>query len=228
VQWLPSHGPEVTDKAFAGVPQAGALTLSEVFTTTAADAAGAGFVLSILPRGETPLLWVQDSLSAKEAGRPYLPGLGTDRPLIHITLSRAADVLWALEEGLRCAALGAVIGEIWGTPPVLDFTATRRLAMRSEATGLPCWLIRHGAAPDLSAARNRWRITSLPSDAHPHDAQSPGNPRWQEELFRAREVPPGIWVVIYDRAADHIRFSAPLRDGALAEEHGAPGRRATG
>jgi protein ImuA len=207
------------------MPQAGAPTLSEVFSTSVADAGGVGFVLSMLPKGAAPLLWVQDSLSAKETGRPYLPGLGARR-LIHITLSRAADVLWALEEGLRCAALGAVVGEIWGAPPVLDFTATRRLAMRAEATGLPCWLIRQGATADLSAARNRWRITSLPSDAHPHDAQSPGHPRWQAELFRARDMPPGTWVATYDRAADHIHFSAAVRDGTLAEGGRAPGRRA--
>ena len=31
--------------------------------------------------------------------------------MIHITLPCAADVLWAMEEGLRCCAIGAVIGE---------------------------------------------------------------------------------------------------------------------
>jgi protein ImuA len=228
VQWLPSPGPEVTEKVSAALPQAGIPTLSEVFSTTVADGAGVGFALAMLPKGTAPLFWVQDSVSEKEAGRPYLPGLRTDRPLIHMTLGRAADVLWAMEEALRCAALGAVIGEIWGTPTILDFTATRRLAMRSEATGLPCWLIRHGATPDLSAARNRWRMTSLASEAHPHDPQSPGYPRWQVELFRSRQMTPGVWLATYDRAADRIRFSTPLRDGAVVEGHGPQGRCATG
>ncbi len=228
MQWLPSHGPGVSEKAFAAVPQAGVPTLSEVFSTTAADAGGIGFALAMLPKGKAPLLWVQDSMSAQEVGRPYLPGLGIRHPLIHITLGRAADVLWALEEGLRCAALGAVIGEVWGAPPVLDFTATRRLAMRAEAGALPCWLIRHGATPDLSAARNRWRIASLPSEVHPHDPQSPGNPRWQVDLFRSRQVPPGTWVATHDRAADRIHFSALLRDGAVVQGDGAQGRYAAG
>jgi protein ImuA len=208
--------------------QVGASTLSEVFSTTAPDAGMAGFVLAMIPRRKTPILWVQDSLSEKEAGRPYLPGLRTGRSMIHITLGRAADVLWAMEEGLRCAALGVVIGEIWGDPPVLDFTATRRLAVRAEATKLPCWLMRRAATPDLSAARNRWRITSLASEAHPHDPQAPGNPRWQAELFRSRHAQPGTWVATYDRAADRVDFSTPLRDGAVAERDGTARRHATG
>lgn len=184
--------------------------------------------MTSIPRSDTPILWVQDHMSQTEAGRPYLPGLMSRRPVIHITLPRAADVLWAMEEGLRCAALGAVIGEVWGAPPVLDFTATKRLAMRAEAGHLPCWLIRRGAVPDLSAARNRWRVASLPSLAHPHDPQSPGNPRWQVELFRTRAAQPGTWVATYDRAADRVDFSAALRDGAVADGDDAAGLRAAG
>lgn len=207
---------------------ASARTLSEVFSATAPDAGAAGFVLVMTPNGNAPLLWVQDSVSVKEAGLPYLPGLKLERSMIHITLPCAADVLWAMEEGLRCCAIGAVIGEVWGTPPVLNFTATRRLATRAEAGGLPCWLIRRSATPDLSAARHRWRVASLPSEAHPHDPQAPGNPRWQVELFRSRQISPGTWVATHDRAADRVDFSAAFRYGAVAEGDGAAGRRASG
>jgi protein ImuA len=204
--------------------QASARTLSEVFATTAMDGGVSGFVLSTIPRTEVSILWVQDHMSQNESGRPYLPGLMTKQPMIHITLPRAEDVLWAMEEGLRCASLAAVIGEVWGAPPVLDFTATKRLATRAEASNLPCWLVRRGAVPDLSAARNRWRVASLPSRAHPHDPMAPGDPRWQVELFRSRQAPPGIWVARYDRAADRVDFSAAFRDGAMAEGDGAAKR----
>jgi protein ImuA len=208
--------------------QAKARTLSEVFSATSADGGVAGFVMSVLPKASAPILWVQDHLSQGESGRPYLPGLIARRQVLHLTLPRAADVLWAMEEGLRCTALSAVIGEAWGAPPVLDFTATRRLATRAEASNIPCWLIRRGAVPDLSAARNRWRIASLPSLAHPHDPQAPGDPRWQVELFRSRAAQPGTWVATYDRAADRVDFSAAFRDGAVAETGGTAGRRAAG
>lgn len=225
---LPADTSGLREQGVAAVLQASARTLSEAFVATAADGAVAGFVLSLVPQGAAPILWLQDATSQREAGRPYLPGLRIGRPVIHLTLGRAADVLWAMEEGLRGTALGGVIGEVWGDPPSLNFTATRRLAVRAEAVGLPCWLIRRAATPDLSAARNRWRVASLPSQVHPHDPQAPGDPRWQVELFRARQVPPGAWVATYDRAADRIDLSAAFRDGAVAQGDGAAGLRAAG
>lgn len=203
-------------------------TLAEVFAGNASDAAVTGFMLSRLSRGAKPILWVQDRLSRKEAGRPALAGLGPQRPIIMVDLSRAADVLWALEDGLRCRALGAVVGEVWGDPPALDFTATKRLAMRAEAAEVPCWLIRRAAHPNLSAARDRWRIHSLPSAPHPHDTQAPGDPRWALELFRSRRSPPGQWVATHDRAADRVGLSAAVSDGALVPRDGTARERAAG
>ena len=209
-------------------PQPAARTLSEIFPDPVTDAAAVGYVLARLPRSDGPVLWVQDRVSRRETGRPYLAGIGTQRPLITVTLSRPADVLWAMEDGLRCRALAAVIGEVWGAPAALSFTATKRLALRSEAADVACWLIRHAATPDLSAARDRWRIASRPSAPHPHDAQAPGKPRWSLDLFRSRRRKPGHWVVEYDRASDRLDRVAPVRDGALAEGDGASGQRAIG
>ena len=232
MRWLsvpPSKpGTDARADLLPDIGQLGAQTLSEVFPASATDGSALGFVLSMLPRTQAPILWVQDHMSQTEAGRPYLPGLVTQRPLIQITLTRTADALWAMEEGLRCAALGAVIGEVWGDAPALDFTATKRLAIRAEASKRPCWLVRRGTTPNLSAARNRWRVASLPSLSHPHDPLAPGDPRWQLELFRSRLINPGAWVARYDRAADRISFSAAFRDGALAESDGTAERRAAG
>ena len=214
------------DKAYR--PDLPKQTLSEVFPKTASDTASTGFVLARLARADAPILWIQDRLSRKEAGEPYLAGIGTARPIIMVDLSRAADVLWAMEDGLRCKALGAVIGEIWGDPPVLDFTATKRLAMRSEASNVPCWLMRRAASPNLSAARERWRVASLPAARDPHDAQSPGLPRWSLDLFRSRHSKPGQWVATYDRASDCLDLVATVRDGTLATDHGAAMQRTAG
>ena len=203
-------------------------TLAEVFAEQAADAAAAGFVLARLPADKGPILWVQDRVSAKEAGRPYLPGMGAKTALITLTLSRAADVLWALEEGLRCASLGGVVGELWGDPPALDFTATKRLAIRAEASGVDCWLIRRAASPNLSAARDRWRVGVQPAAIHPDDALAPGLPRWGVELFRSRRAKPGRWVVSYDGAADRLDFAAASGDRTLDARDGAPRERAAG
>lgn len=180
-------------------------TLSEVFTETATDAAAAGFVCAHLQGADKPILWVQDRLSRLEAGAPYLAGLPSSLRLITVDVSKPVDVLWAMEEGLRCTGLSAVVGNLWGDPPALDFTASKRLALRAEARNLPCWLIRRAAHPNLSAARMRWRVRSLPSQPVAHDARAPGAPLWQAELFRARWHTPGEWVAHQD--AKGIQFT---------------------
>lgn len=200
-----------------GKPRRLPVALSEVFAETGADAAMLGFVLSQIATVAAPILWIQDRMSRRETGRPYLAGLGTRRSLLLLDLARPADVLIAAEEGLRCRSLAAVVAEVWGDPAALSFTATKRLALRAEAVGVPCWLIRHGGRADLSAARDRWRIRSLPSAPDPDDARAPGDPRWRLDLFRSRDKQPGLWVACHDRAADRVDLSAAISDGTLAE-----------
>ncbi len=202
------------------------VALSEVMAGSGGDAGAIGFVLSNLAAGPAPVLWIQDRMSRRETGRPYLAGLGVGRSVLMLDLSRPADVLIAAEEGLRCTALSAVVAEIWGDPPALNFTATKRLALRAEAAGVPCWLIRHGGTADLSAARDRWRVGSRPSAPDPDDACAPGDPRWRVELFRSRDKQPGIWVAHHDRAADRVGLSAAVPDGAVEDIAGAGGQRA--
>lgn len=165
-----------------------------------------------------PILWLQDRQSRQETGRPYLagmgPGLGASLDLLYLDLNRPADVLWAMEEGLRCPSLGGVIAEVWGNPAVLDFTATKRLALRSEAHNVPAWLIRRGAVADLSAARERWRIASLPSAIVPDDMRAPGAPLWRADLFRARWRTPGQWVARYDTDGLVLEHGMEMPDAA--------------
>ncbi|EYD76274.1 Error-prone repair protein ImuA [Rubellimicrobium mesophilum DSM 19309] len=185
-------------------------TLCEVFATTAADGAATGFVLAQLGSRPGPVLWVQDRVSRREGGRPSARGLaaalGHPLDVLYLEVGRAVDVLWAMEEALGCAALSIVIGEVWGDPPALGFTATKRLAIRSEARGVAAWLLRRAAAPDLSAARERWRVSSQPALPHPDDPRTPGEALWLAELFRSRGRRTGIWVARRDTTT---RRSAP-------------------
>jgi protein ImuA len=70
--------------------QDNARTLSEVFSTTSADGSVLGFVMSVIPDTNAPVLWIQDHMSQNESGRTYLPGLFFKQPVIHITLPRVA------------------------------------------------------------------------------------------------------------------------------------------
>ncbi len=194
--------------------------MSEVFAETMGDAGAVGFVLSQFGKGSAPVLWIQDRMSRRETGRPYLAGLGARRVLL-LEVGNPVDVLAGAEEGLRCRALTAVVAELWGDPPALNFTATKRLALRAEAAGVPCWLIRHGGTANPSAARDRWRIGSRPSASNPDDPRAPGDPQWGVELFRSRDRAPGQWVLRHDRAADRFDLSAAVPDGTVAETAGA-------
>jgi protein ImuA len=204
---LPSQG-------YWALPRPERPTLSEVFAAHPRDGGWAGFLLGQVDRSK-PLLWIQDRMAILETGRIHPPGLPSPN-LIHVEARDARDALWAMEEGVRCGGLSAVIGELWGDPRALDFTATRRLAVASERSGVPCWLVRLGGTANLSGARMRWRIASMPSLANPLDARAPGPPAWDAELFRARGVPPGRWSLAHEGDTFHL-VAAP-GDRALGEE----------
>jgi protein ImuA len=189
-------------------------TLSELFAAHPRDGGWAGFLLAQLGT-DKPLLWVQDRMAILESGRVHPPGLPTQN-LIHVEVRDARDALWAMEEGVRCSCLSAVIGEIWGDPRALDFTATRRLAVAAERSGTPCWLVRLGGTANLSGARMRWRIGSAPSLVNELDARAPGMPAWDAELFRARGAQPGRWSIAHEADAFHL-VAAP-GDRAVGEE----------
>jgi protein ImuA len=195
------------------LPAPSSPTLSELFAAHPRDGGWAGFLLAQLDLSK-PLLWVQDRMAILESGRIHPPGLSSQN-LVHVEARDARDALWAMEEGLRCAALSCVIGELWGDPRALDFTATRRLAVASERSGVPCWLVRLGGNANLSGARMRWRIGSAPSLLNPLDRRAAGLPMWDADLFRARGAPPGRWSLTHE--ADRFHLVAELRDRTLGE-----------
>ncbi|MEO7787032.1 MAG: hypothetical protein ABIR77_04315 [Sphingomicrobium sp.] len=214
-EWPPSLGDRVR---LSALPRPDRTTLSELFAASPRDGGATGFLLAMLDSSR-PLLWVQERMAILEGGRIYPPGLGLAE-LIHVEANDARAALWAMEEGLRCSALGGVIGELWGDPRALDFTATRRLAVAAERSGVPAWLVRFGGRANLSGARMRWRVASAPSAAHPFDHRAPGAPTWDADLFRARGFAPGRWEVALDPPdqANPVDLAAPAGDRTLGED----------
>jgi protein ImuA len=184
------------------LPKSSQPTLSEIFAAHPRDGGWAGFLLAQVDTHK-PLLWVQDRMAILESGRIHPPGLPS-LDLIHVEARDARDALWAMEEGVRCSCLSAVIGELWGDPRTLDFTATRRLAVASERSGVAAFLIRLGGHANLSGARMRWRIGSAPSLLNDLDPRAPGTPAWDAELFRARGAPPGRWSIANEAGVFHL------------------------
>lgn len=90
----------------------------------------------------------------------YPPGLGlAPANLIVVRANESKDLLWSLEEALRCPDLAAVLGEIGK----LDLTAARRLQLAAEQSGTTGIILRHH---DVSSntATTRWRVSATPGE----------------------------------------------------------------
>lgn len=154
--------------------------------TAFAAALGARFA----ERAGGPVLWILGGRDLHAAGLAAY-GLTPDR-LIAVRATRAADLLWAMEEALRCRGLAAVLGEA----AALDLTASRRLQLAAEAGGVTGLLLRldprHAPA---GTAVTRWRIAAAPSEASAEDGPGVGPERWRVELLRCRGGRPGAWTL---------------------------------
>lgn len=214
------------------VPARGGATHAELFAS-AQDCAGAAFALALesqraAQEDERPWLWVQDRTSLRQTGRPYRPGLppALRHRLIHVVTATPEDALFALEEGLRCRDLAFVVGEMAGNPRALSLTAQRRLSLAAEKHGAVLWLVRVGAQRDLSSARQRWALRPAASLPPRWNAQAPGTAAWHAELFRARNHPPGEWILRDDgqalvaqpaqQSTDNVDLAGAASDRPLA------------
>ncbi len=115
-------------------------------------------------------------------------GLSPDR-IIFVDLKREKDLLWVIQEALKCDALSVVVGEV----RELNLTASRRLQLTIEESRVPGLL--HRVSPRVScpvATVCRWQIGPLPGVA---DDLLPGIgfPRWQVTIDKVRGGEPGSW-----------------------------------
>ncbi|MGV8930484.1 MAG: hypothetical protein ACOH1E_12095 [Brevundimonas sp.] len=153
-----------------------------------------------------------------EHGRPYGPGLPGEA-LILAPATTAAETLWTLEQALRSGAVSLALGAVNGA----TLAQTRRLdfaARQGEAVGL----VLPGGLDGLSAARRRWRISTVASAVDPEDARAPGPARLTAELVRGRGERPGAWMLEQDDETHRLRLADRLAgDGLAAISHaGAP------
>jgi protein ImuA len=143
-------------------------------------------------RAERPVLWISESGEARRLGRLYPPGLaelGVDPSgIIHVDAPDSIAVLRAAADGARSSAMGAVIIELAGKRPKgLDLTATRRLSLSSQKSGVLSLFLRSGSDaenPLPTAAFSRWQVAAAPSS--PLDANAPGHPAFDINLLRHR------------------------------------------
>jgi len=209
-------GLQSTDEVIGGGLSRAAL--HEVISGGSANAAAAiGFVTGLALRAggpSRPMLWVRQTLGEIEAGKLYPHGLlemGLDPgSIVQVRLKDAAAVLRAGIEGVRCEALACVVIEIWGNPKALDLTATRRLALGTEESGVPVFLLRFCERVEPSAAATRWQVASLAS--RPLEADAPGHPAFNVTLLRQRAGACGLsWKMEWNREEQHFEEQALSR-----------------
>ena len=176
----------------SGPPVAGLLStprgyVHEIFADTPINTGAAfGFALaqakSMLSPERPGLLIFQLKSDAQELGLPYGLGFrafGLDATaFVLIRTDTIVELLWGLEEAIACRAVGAIIADIAYPHKALDFTASRRLALRSAASGAALFLVRYARDREATAARYRWRVDPQVSAPLPFDDRAPGPPRW--------------------------------------------------
>jgi protein ImuA len=190
-------------------------------------ALAAGFVAGIVGRLGGTVLWC---LPRADLYGPGLAACGLDPGcLVLVRAARDAEILWAMEEGLRASGIVAVISEVSVLPPV----TSRRLQLAAEGSGITAFLLRRWRNAETAArerhlpnaAVTRWRISALPSLAS--GAPGVGQPRWRVELLRCRGGRPGCWEVMIGKgqvsdAADPLSVAEALADRPLAPRRTAP------
>ena len=186
--------------------------LHELFAAEPGDAgAASGFAAMLAARlaGDGPIVWLREE-GAERKARLHAPGLaelGLDPG--RVLLGIAADPLMLLRaaaEIVRCNEVAVAVVELWKQPRPLDLTATRRLAVAAEGSGVTALMLRIDAAPAPSAAHTRWRVAAAPS--RPLEANAPGAPAFDLELMRQRGGAEGqSWRMEWDRDARRFRDS---------------------
>jgi protein ImuA len=189
-----------------------------VSDTAESAAASVGFMsglMGTLMRGGGAALWIGGSGMAMGARRRVFPlalksfGIEPDR-VVFVELSRPKDMLWVMEEALKCEGLAAVVGEI----PEIGFTASRRLQLAVEQSRVTGFLLRHQPRSlGVNACVARWRVSALASETEP-GLPGVGFPRWNVELLKIRNGRPGAWAMEW--AAGRFRAVPTPMMGAAA------------
>jgi len=172
-----------------GVFPAGAIHefLSEMPEHAAASGGFIAGLLKALMQNGGACLWISMS---RTLFPPALKAFGVEPDrVIFIDLHREKDVLWAMEEALKCEGLAAVVAEM----REISFTQSRRLQLAVEQSRVTGFILRSDPRKlSATACVARWKITPIPSEPE-EGMPGLGFPRWHIELLKVRNGNPGSW-----------------------------------
>jgi protein ImuA len=102
--------------------------------------------------------------------------------IIFIDPKNQKDLLWAIEEALKCEGLAAVVGEI----AEISFIASRKLQLAVEQSRVTGILLRVNPRQlNYTASAMRWKISHLPSDLQ-DNLPGVGYPKWQVDILKQK------------------------------------------
>jgi protein ImuA len=181
--------------------------------------AAAGFALAVAKRAAPSprLFWVSEDMAFAESGVPHGAGLDAlglaPEQLVMVSVTHRRDLLWAMEEALRCGATTAVIGEM--RTGAIDGVAVRRLSLAAAENGTLALLLRAEPPVDASTAATRWLVSAAPSIV-------PGISRVAVQLVRNRRGPTGTWILEWSNGDGQFILAThaqPLAAPALDRPH---------
>ena len=166
------------------------------------------------------ILWIAEEMARTESGVPHGAGLDAfglaPERLVTVTVSHRRDLLWGMEEALRCRAVGIVIGEMRAGR--IDEVAVRRLSLAAGESGALALLLRAAPAADSSTAATRWIVGAASSTI----AHGPGAPRFAAHLVRNRRGPVGSWILEWSDSDERFILAThaqPVAAPALDRSH---------
>ncbi len=154
------------------------------------EAASSGFLaglLSFLMQKDGVALWISSSDQPFAPAMTYF-GLEPER-IIFVQMQKQVDILWALEEGLKCTAVKVVVAEL----QEINFVQSRRLQLvveKSRVTGLLLRLQPRMLGATTCAAR--WHIRTQMSHVE-GDMPGVGFPTWKVELLKVKNGQSSCW-----------------------------------
>ena len=192
--------------------------------------AATAFALLVAIRRRTDaqrILWLRKATINRAAQQPYGPGLaqlGIDpAALVLLRLPDHEALLRAATDSARHGGAAAILLEMDGRAPLLDLTASRRLALAAARSGTMMLVARNACETIASVAHSRWQVASAPSQPLP--ANAPGAPVFDLRLLRHRGGREGLHLQLeWNREDCVFRTPLPGRAPALSADR-TPDRR---
>lgn len=176
-------------------------TIHEFISPTETCAAAAnGFLaglLSTLMEKSGICLWISNG---RKVFAPALKFFGIEpHRVIFIDVKREKEALWAMEQGLKCNSVAAVVAELRD----ISFAESRRLQLAVETSKATGFLHRHRPRTENPlACVSRWKIRPMAS--HTGGLPGVGFPWVEVELVKIRNGKPGIWQLGWENGAFKI------------------------